>query len=325
MNDMLVKGKDVIGLKVVTLDKGEKLENVNEIVYDPQDHYVKALIIDNGGWFSDAKVILYPDIKSLGKDAIIVESDRVVKKASDVQQRIARIVKDDNFLTKNKIVTEDGTELGQVSDILFEPSTGKVRELEVSQGIKNLQSGKKRVKVEDIVKIGTDVTIVKDFVREEMATQAQQQGIQGTVNLAQENAPDFIEQTKQKITELGATAKEKMQEIQKHPKTQEMVQTTKNKTNQLKESAVEKSKKNALGKYVTVNILSSEDVMLAKRGEMITNKLLSQAENKGMLDQVINNVSSEPLNGTQSIPEPKEKVEVDMKVNKSDKGSSQHY
>lgn len=93
----LLKGKNVIGLKVVTLNKGKNIHDVDEIVYDPHDHLVKALVVDEGGWFSDASVLLFEDVQSIGKDAVVIESDELVKKASDVHERINRIVRDDTY------------------------------------------------------------------------------------------------------------------------------------------------------------------------------------------------------------------------------------
>ncbi len=49
---MDIKGKDVIGLKILTLDDGRKVETVSDIVYDPTQQKVTALIVSNGGLFS---------------------------------------------------------------------------------------------------------------------------------------------------------------------------------------------------------------------------------------------------------------------------------
>jgi len=325
MTQNIIKGTEVIGLKVITLEKGQNINVVHELVYDPQDHEVKALIVDEGGWFSDAKVILFEDIEKIGKDVIIVSSDQVVKKASDVQKRITRIVKADNFLTEDKIITEDGTELGQVSDIYFDSTTGKVIELEVSQGLKNFKSGKKRVKIADIIKVGKDATIVRAYVEDDLEQQAQKQGVQGAVNSARQQAPSVIDQVKAKAQEVGQLAQDKVREVKDLPKTKELLQTVKDKTSQLtdttkqkvqetKEKTDQDKRKNALGKYVTINILSANDQILAKRGDMITNAVLSSAEGEGMLEQVYSNISSEPLVSADQSKKNSQNVEIDMKV-----------
>ncbi len=121
----------------------------------------------------------FQDIKSIGKDAVIVESSDVLKRASDIKSRASYIAKENKYLTKTKIITEDGVELGNVTDVYFDDKTGNVADLEVSQGtLHNIKSGKKRVKVEDVLTVGEDATIVKGYIEENMKEQAQNEGIQ---------------------------------------------------------------------------------------------------------------------------------------------------
>jgi uncharacterized protein YrrD len=242
----LIKGKDLINLKVLTLQDGKLIKNVDELVFDPMANQVRALVVDPKGWFSDAEVILFEDIKNIGRDSIVVESEDVIKKASDVQEKISRIIKDDNYLTDNKVMTEDGNELGKISDIYFDPHTGNVIELEVSQGtLKSVQSGKKRVRVSDVIRVGEDATIVKGFVEETLENQAQHQGLQGVVTTAQAKAPGAIEQAKQKLNQLGQTvkeeteeltaqAKQKVEEVQHDPDTQQTIATIQSKAMEAK-------------------------------------------------------------------------------------------
>ncbi len=259
---MLIKGNDVIGLKILSLKQGKQIDDVSDLVYDPQSHQVKALIVDKGGWFSDAKLILYKDVESIGKDAVMVKTTDVVRKASDISERVESIAKADNYLTKTKIVTESGTDLGTVSDIYFDDKTGRVEEFEVSQGIRNLQSGKKRVRVSDIVTIGEDATIVRAVAEAQFEKQAQDQGLQGMINKGKQtttetinqakataNSPetkDKIEQAKQKASEVYDKSKEQGKQLQQRA-TNKMneVQNSKE-AQQLKKTAqkgIKKSKK----------------------------------------------------------------------------------
>lgn len=79
-SNQLLKGKNIVGLKVLSLDTGEFLDDVDELIFDPKEHKVKAFVVDEGGWFSDAKIILFNDVKSIGKDAITIESKNLVKR-----------------------------------------------------------------------------------------------------------------------------------------------------------------------------------------------------------------------------------------------------
>lgn len=256
---MLIKGNDVIGLKILSLKQGRQIDDVSDLVYDPQNHQVKALIVDKGGWFSDAKLILYKDVESIGKDAVMVKTTDVVRKASDISERVESIAKADNYLTKTKIVTDSGTDLGSVSDIYFDDKTGRVEEFEVSQGLKNLQSGKKRVRVSDIVTIGEDATIVRAVAEARFEKQAQDQGLQGMINKGKQattetinqakataNSPetkDKIEQAKQKASEVYDKSKEQGKQLQQKAANKMNEVQKSDEAQQLKKAAQKNAKK----------------------------------------------------------------------------------
>lgn len=207
---MIVKGTHVLGLNVLTVNDGRNIDKVNDLIYDPKEQRVKALLVDQGGWFSDAKVIMMEDVKSIGLDAVIIESIDSVHKASDIDRKIAHIAKHDTYLTKARIVTEDGTELGRITDIYFHPDSGKVDELEVSEGtLKDMQSGKRRVSIDDIVTIGQDATIVKGYVKDQFADQANHQGMQGAIHTAKENTKETFQQARTTATNTMNNSKSK--------------------------------------------------------------------------------------------------------------------
>lgn len=337
---MLLKATDIIGKKVLSVLEGKEFAEVDDIVYDPQENKVKALLIDPGGWFSDAKVVLFEDVQSMGKDDILVESEKVVKKASDVSKKISGITNDNKHLTHTKIITEDGTKLGRVTDILFDPKTGKVEEFEVSKGgLLDFASGKKRVHVSDIITVGTDATIVKGYaklevekqkggvvgaldtaaqrsqtvfneIRSEVSSTTQRMQrqakksdygrkyIQGTQKQGQKVARDARSETENMIEDL----RQRFQEVKNNPETQNIIDRIQTEILELEEmmrsgtkkaskTILEQRKKDALGKYLTKNILLRNDKILAKKGSLITNKLLKQAEKSKVLDQVLGNYS----------------------------------
>jgi uncharacterized protein YrrD len=159
---MVIKAKDLLGKKVLSIHEGKFIEDVDDVVYDPQANEIKALIVDKGGWFSDTKIVLFDDVKKIGKDAVIVEDEDVMKKVSEVGEQIEQMTQN-GILSHAPIVTEEGKKLGTISDLFFDDTTGKVTELEVSQGFKDFQSGKIRVKVSDVISVGRDATIVRNY------------------------------------------------------------------------------------------------------------------------------------------------------------------
>jgi uncharacterized protein YrrD len=214
------------------------LDKVEDIVYDPYLNKVRALVLDPGGWFRDARIILMEDVHSIGQNAVVIASSNMVKVAADVTERVASIAKNDQNLTRTRVMTDSGNELGRVSDIIFDPKTGQVEEFEVSQGLQNFQSGKKTIKVDHILTIGKDVTVVKAGTEDYINDQADQQGIQGAFMKTKdevEQTPTAWEQMKAEARDMGESIKAKSEEVRENPRTQTLIEKLEAKTNELKE------------------------------------------------------------------------------------------
>lgn len=336
---MLIKASKVIGLPVFTINDGRKIENVEDVIYDPIRNRIEALLIEKGGWFGESRVILYDDLEGIGYDAALITDRKLMRKITEVGKNIQAIVKNDTFLTNTRIITEDGIELGRVSDIYFNSQTGRVEEFEVSQGtIKNWKEGKKRVKIESLVTIGHDATIVKlvDQDKTKKIMPGQKPGMVSTatednkqleknkideqtqklVDEVRSNTHEIIEQPQ--VQETNVLTSEKQDDIKKEvseevrpqpqaqakgaeqrkdevPVTEHLDKNPEDKQtaeiSEAKSKIIERRKRDAVGLYLTKNILTPNDAILAKEGEMVTYKLLQDAETAGVLDQIFNNLS----------------------------------
>lgn len=308
---MLLRASGIIGLPVFTLPDGKKIETVSDVIYHPKDNRIEALLIDTHGWFSKARVLLFEDIRSVGTDAVLIDTANVIKLISAVQKDIQYIAKSDTYLTGTRIITEEGINLGTVTDIYFNSNTGVVEEFEVSQGTKrNLKSGKKRVRIADIITIGQDATIVR--VEAEKKIEEQAQGLQGVINKSKEQAPGFKEQVKDSMRGAGEKNREqterftdntriKAEDVHTSPETQDTVDSFKapsadagavqSQMQTANRTTADRRRKDAVGLYLTKNILTPEDQIIAREGQMVTNRLLEDAEAAGVLDQILNNVA----------------------------------
>jgi uncharacterized protein YrrD/ElaB/YqjD/DUF883 family membrane-anchored ribosome-binding protein len=240
----LIQATKIIGLKVITLDGGKEIDTVKDVIYDPEENRVKALLIDKQGWFKDAKIISVEKIESIGKDAVIVENEEVIEKARENSDRVANIAHDGNYLTKTKIITVDGDDLGSVTDLYFSLPDGNVHEFEVSGGlISDLKSGRNKISITDIVTIGEDSTIVKSFAEVKIDDQNKTQGAQGVATSLGEiagaighKAGEAWEMAKTKAGE----AKEYMDSGKMKSDADELAQKAKDKAQEIKEDLAPK-------------------------------------------------------------------------------------
>lgn len=317
-NFMLVKATNLIGLPVITLDTGEKIETIKDILYNLHTNLVEGLLIDAGGWFSKAKVILTQNIQSLGEDAVMIPSTSAVNTANEIEEEVAQIAKDGEYLTKTKIVTETGKELGNVSDLYFTLPDGAVEKLEVSQNlVQDAAKGKATISVNDIVKIGKDATIVSAAAAQALKEQSAQGGAQALTQQAQQQGQTIFDAAKTKAEELSQQAQKKYQETSNDPQVQAKVADAKTKAQEIAQTVTQKAKEAgqylkekttnatdtahemaieaAVGKYVTKNVLAKDDSIIAKRGDMITHEMIARAREEGVEQELHKNTSTEPV------------------------------
>lgn len=236
---MSIKANSLIGLPVITVNEGKNINTIKDIVYNGTTNLVTAFVVDEKGWFNTAKIILIQDIKSIGKDAVLVEDEsKIVSANSQIDQSIAVTANNDNFLDTNEVVTRSGTKLGKVTDIYFNQITGKLEAIEVSEGfLKNIVSGTKKIAIDDIITVGTENLIVDDNAEKSIDTQAQHQGINKTVEDAKVTGVNITKQATNKIQEVTEIVKDKTSDIihsepiqNAFAKTQEVATNVKDKT-----------------------------------------------------------------------------------------------
>ena len=127
------KGKDAGGLLVITRDSGKKVGKVEDLVLDRQGSRVLGILVDEAGWFREAKVVAWPSFHVIGLDAVIIDEEASAKKASEVPE-MSEVLGGGNVLIGARVETTDGRELGKIEDFYFDPETGIVKGFELSGG-----------------------------------------------------------------------------------------------------------------------------------------------------------------------------------------------
>jgi len=173
------KGKSLVGMTVLGLEDGVRVETVSDVVIDPDGRRLIALVIDEGGFLSSSKVILVEDVTSFGKDAIVVKDGHSVVAVSDNPALRELVGRKDRLIGK-KVYTVEGNAQGTISDIYFDEGTGTIVGYEVSGGLLgDLATGVSYLPTEDITNIGPDAIYV--VPEAEDALDAQVGGLKGMV------------------------------------------------------------------------------------------------------------------------------------------------
>ena len=254
------KGKEVIGRKIVTLDGGERIDSVRDLIFDEQGNRVLALLVDEGGWFHAARVIPFTSVKSIGEDAVMIASaDDVVSARDDAT--IAAAMESKSGLAGLNLLTSDGKELGRIADVFFDEVSGQVVGYEATGGLfSDLSSGRTFVPAPESVTIGAEAAIVPPSVALAMEEQ-EAGGIQGAFSSVAESVKGAAGNVAESVKETAGN----------------IAQATK-----------ERQKEFVVGKTAGRDVVSSGQdgaaaVTVARQGETITAEQAEQAETLGLL------------------------------------------
>jgi uncharacterized protein YrrD len=178
------KGSELIGTPVVSFASGEQLERVHDLVFDQTTNRMLGFVVDEGGWFSNARVLRLENIQSIGPDTIIIANEQAITVA-DADPVIQRILEANNVLKGTKIVTTDGQDLGTMVDLYFDEKTGVIEGYEASGGLfADAYTGRSFVPAPQTLKIGKDVAFVPPEIAQMMEEQV------GGLKGAAQNAAD---------------------------------------------------------------------------------------------------------------------------------------
>jgi uncharacterized protein YrrD len=281
----MYKGRDIIGKPIVSYDKGEKFDTVEDLIFDQDSNQLLGFLVKESGWLSSAQVLLLKDVQAIGPDAVITSSKDAIAKASEVPA-INHILAHNNILKGTRILTLDGRDLGTMIDLYFDERTGDVEGYEVSGGLfADAYSGRSFVPAPQTLKIGRDVAFVPNQTVQLMEEQV------GGIKAAMQTASDRVQLTAQstgdKLQELGQIASEK---------TQEAAQVTGDKIQELGRSATtsltnaiidpEEQKAFVLGKTIEQDLITPDGQLLVVEGEIATAAIANLADELGILDQL---------------------------------------
>lgn len=177
------KGHSITGLQVLALDNAADLGHVLDLVFDHDADECLGIILREQSMFHAAQVVPWSDIRVIGKNAVMVESENSVMAPGD-DARFRAVMERDTALSGTKLMTEKGDELGSFADIYLDENTGRVIGYETSGGlISDTMSGKRYIAAEKTgdLHVGDDVLMVAPQTADEFERQAQQEpgGIKG--------------------------------------------------------------------------------------------------------------------------------------------------
>lgn len=161
-------GKEVVGMSVVTCDKGHELGRVKDLIVHRVQNRVVGLLMRQGGWFQHARVLPLSDVLSFGADAIMVPSEKAVVESEQVPD-IQRILEQKKMLGGTILMTANGNEIGKVKDVRFDENSGSIEGFEVvTGGVADANSARAFLPAGQDVVVGEGAVLVSDDAAERL-------------------------------------------------------------------------------------------------------------------------------------------------------------
>jgi sporulation protein YlmC with PRC-barrel domain len=121
----MISAKELRGRAVVDLDAAEKLGEVREIILDPAQCRVAGFVLSSGSTLLGQSQPLYlpaATVHGVGPDAITVHRDL----APEFDATYLAGLPDLSQLAGRRVITQSGTLLGTVTDVLLDPDDGRL-------------------------------------------------------------------------------------------------------------------------------------------------------------------------------------------------------
>jgi uncharacterized protein YrrD len=123
----VLKLKDIIGKPVIADDSGEKIETVVAPIFvrvtsalpNRDENHLLGFLVDQGGWFSNPKVLPLYLVKSIEADAIIVPWKDSIAPASNYAT-IHDVLEQNNSLNSAYVLTNNDLDLTTLLDLYFD-------------------------------------------------------------------------------------------------------------------------------------------------------------------------------------------------------------
>lgn len=152
--------KELAGLAVINVRDGKKLGTVSETVVSPDDGRLLGFVLKSGGMLSrEESAVEIDDVRSVGADAITVEGEEIIHRPEATQPNFQEARNGDRTLVGRKIVTQSGTVVGQIADLVVNEESRRVGSILIGGGMFESSDA---IPAARVVSVGPDVVIVTD-------------------------------------------------------------------------------------------------------------------------------------------------------------------
>lgn len=121
----MLTGKQTEGKPLISLTDGKKVGEVKDLYLDETLNQVSGVYVASEGFMTRKELaVAWASIQLIGIDAWLVQDAKVVQPLDDIHHNTRFVALQD--LRGREIVSDGGTPIGAVDDVLIDPKTGSV-------------------------------------------------------------------------------------------------------------------------------------------------------------------------------------------------------
>ncbi|WP_173298247.1 PRC-barrel domain-containing protein [Thermanaeromonas sp. C210] len=125
------RGRELVGLPVVSLEAGEELGRVHDLVWDVATYGLSGVVLTSNGLRKGPRFLKAKKIRNPGPQALTVDSSACLEDTVPGESLRWREFKG------RRVLDAGGRELGLLEDVEVEWPSGRIVALELSQGLVN--------------------------------------------------------------------------------------------------------------------------------------------------------------------------------------------
>lgn len=164
---LLHRYSEVLNMPVVSVKNGRNIGTTKDVILDMDSKEVVGLLLEHQRLSFGMQVILFENVETISDDAVVAESRDNVKIMS--KEAYEKAFTRNDSLIGRRVFSRSGRELGIIRDFIFNCRSGRIEELDISEGIfQDIMTGRKRLPVIGRTEFGKEFAVVDDEAVEEM-------------------------------------------------------------------------------------------------------------------------------------------------------------
>lgn len=167
---MLKAISEVVGSRLVDLDKSQTIGEIVNWVVNPDDRRLSAVVVKIAGLFSKTMVVTTVDIIEYGPRIVVVKNQSSVVAPEEVVG-MPKLLRSKFRLIGGRAETQSGRSLGQIEDIMFETTDSSLQKFYIKPSLLGLVTRPDiMIGIDKVVRIEPRRIIVTDEAGEPIAT-----------------------------------------------------------------------------------------------------------------------------------------------------------